>query len=290
MPAQLFAQGHRYSNGVDPSTFTLEQIGKIRGAIWTNRAPLSVGPRPNQPSNINAIDYYEVLSAADQKLSLDHYTAALYTHAPTGPFIDIGGYHGFYPSQGMPTPEQVTRYVGYMQEWWDRGIIPVHFVHPDGWDYNQMQSLAWIYQREDVRRVLRCVVPPGWEPVKYEWSAQQWSDMVQLVQSWFGPAADSTLWCIHTATETDAPTGNGDDFPNENAGAWEIVAPHIHCWLVQNGPYDVTPDEDPGLKSAFASLWDINTRGSYPDRFQNGYAGWPTYSLWPHGGVRAIAA
>lgn len=275
--------------GVDPYSFTLEQLAAIRAAIWTNRAPLSVGPRPNDPSNINAIDYFEVLSAADQDACLAHYTAARYTHAPAGPLIDTDGYHGIYPTQGMPSPADVDRYVANMQRLWNAGIMPIHFVHPDGWSKDDMDALAWIYQREDVQRVCRIVVPTGWEPTRYDWKAQYWADIVQKVQGWYGANASRTLWCIHTATETDAPTGDGDNFPNGNAGAWEIVAPHIHCWFVQNGPYSTTPTQDPTLRDNFAAQFDVNSRGSLMDRFVNGYAGWPTYSLWPNGGVRPIA-
>lgn len=282
--------GRPKSGGVDPYSFTLEKLAKIRGAIWTNRAPLSVGPRPNDPTNINAMDYYHVLNASDQALALSAYTAAKYTHACTGPLIDVDGYHGIYPTQGMPSPADVDRYVGFMQSWWDAGIIPVHFVHPDGWNLSDMDAIAWIYQREDVQRVCRVVVPTGWEPTKYDWSAQTWADFVQKVQGWYGANAGRTLWCIHTATETDAPTGDGDNFPNGNAGAWEIVAPHIHCWFVQNGPYDVAPGDDPTLATNFGNQFNVNVRGSLNDRFVNGYAGWPTYSLWPNGGVRPIAA
>jgi hypothetical protein len=284
-------RGGRHSGGgVDPYTYSLDQLAAIRCAIWTNRAPISVGPRPGQPTNINAMDYYHVLGAADQRLMLAAYQAARYTHAPTGPLIDPGGYHNFYPPQTMPTPAQVTAYVAVLQSWWNAGIIPIHFVHPDGWSKDDMDAIAWIYQRPDVQRVCRVVVPTGWEPTQYGWKAQYWADIVQKVQGWYGANASRTLWALHTATETDAPTGDGDDFPNGNAGAWDIVAPHLHAWLVQNGPYSVTPDEDPTLRANFASLFDLRDDGSLTSRLQRGTKGWPTTSLWPDGrGLRVIA-
>jgi hypothetical protein len=275
---------------VDPYSFSLEQLARVRAAIWTNRAPLSLGPRPNQANNVNALDYYEHFSPSDKRTALRFYKhSGVYTHAPTGPFVDAG-YHGIYPAQPtVPTSSQVSDYVACMQSWWDAGLIPVHFVHPDGWSLEDMDALADIYRRDDVQRVCRVVVPTGWEPTQYGWKAQYWADIVQKVQGWFGANADRTLWALHTAADTDAPTGDGDDFPNGNAGAWQIVAPHIHVWLAQHGPYSSSPQDNPTLAGEFGDLWDPSVRGSYPNRLQYGYAGWPTYSKWPTGGVRACA-
>jgi hypothetical protein len=59
---------------------------------------------------------------------------------------------------------------------------------------------------------------------------------------------------------------------------------------VQNGPYSSSPSQDPTLANNFANQFN-QTSGSLWDRFNKGYAGWPTFSAYgPTTPIDLIAA
>jgi hypothetical protein len=272
-----------YNNGkVGPKrpTHTLEQLAAIRGAMWSVRWPGRFGPRPGSPDNILAMDYGEWYTPAEQLDMCQRYFGEGYTHFVTGPAVDPDGYHGQYPTQPtVPTMAQWNQYLDWIELCASFGGIPIHFVHPDGWTLEQMDQLEGLYTTPRAQALLPILVPTGWEPTRYDWKAAYWRAIIDKVKGWQANPADK-LFLIHTVTETDAPTGDGDNFPNGNAGAWEIVAPAIHGWLVQNGPYNVGPDDDHALASNFGDQFDPTVRGSLADRFVHGYAGWPNFSAW----------
>lgn len=266
---------------VDPSQFTLEQLSHIKGSMWTARLNLPYGPRPGQDDNILAMDFYQLYGKADRARMIEAYRARGYTHAVTGPLAGGDCYHGQYPcNTDLVNQEQFDAYLDAMQEWWDAGIIPVHFVHPDGWTLDQMQQLEKLYSQPRAQRLLRVVVPTGWEPWKYEIPNSEWVKFEQWGQRVF----PNSLRLIHLVADTDAPTGADDDktLPGGNAQAWANVVPYIHGWLVQSCGYACQSNPVPSAEfiKNFSDLFNINTRGSLTDRFQHGYAGWPTSSAW----------
>ena len=282
---------------VDPSGIPLTQLARIRGSMWTARCNIPFGPRPGKDDNILAMDYYEHYGAGDRSLMLSTYTGLGYTHAVTGPLVDPDGYHGSYPlTPNLPTPAEWDAYLDAMQEWWDAGITPIHFCHPDGWSLEQMAALEPFYLQPRAQKLLRIVVPSGWEPAKYEWSSQTWAEFMK----WGRRIFPNALILLHTVPDVDAPVGTdarGDDNGKPNADGWKRVAPHIHGWLVQSSAFaepDAHGDTNHPEKTNFdnwADLFDSRQEKSYPNRFRNGYAGWPMGSLWgANTSIKIIAA
>jgi hypothetical protein len=271
------------SSSTQARSWTLEQLLNIRGSMWTARLDIPFGPRPNQDSNILAMDYYEFYDNPTRKRMLDKYVGELkLTHAVTGPLVDPGGYHGLYPtSPRVPSVSEFNRYLDYMEEWHERNLIPVHFVHPDGWSLEDMEQLVPLYKTERARKLLPVKVWTGWEPWKYEISNSQWNQF--FIQ---GREVDPDgVQLLHTVADTDAPVGNGDSRPNGEY--WCESAKYLDGWLIQNAGYfdPISDRNDPRWQRQFAAFlrnfpaqFDINSTGSIMQRFHNGYAGWPTYS------------
>src|SRR5438034_11302640 len=87
-----------------------------------------------------------------------------------------------------------------------------------------------------------------------------------------------------TAMTTAVPTARGGR-----------VTPFLHGWLAQSGAFaDPSGHGDPNHPERtnfenWTELFDPNARGSYQDRFQHGYAGWPTFSAWGNAPLRVYA-
>lgn len=272
---------------VDPMQFSLEQLSKIRGAMWTARLNLPYGPRPGQDSNILPTLFYSVFNRGDQLRILEAYLERSYTHAVTGPITGNDCYHGLYPCRtDLPSQAEWDRYLDELQEWWDRGIIPVYFAKPDGLDEpEQMGALDALYLQPRAQRLIRVVVYTGWEPWRYERTNAEWVRWLQRGQSVF----PSALRLVHTVSDVDALTGRDDDrtLPagQGNAISWQRTAPYLHGWLVQVAGYTDGPNPvpSPEFVKEFVALFDKSRRGSYYSRFADGYAGWPTSSAWGPG-------
>jgi hypothetical protein len=270
---------------VDPSAMPLEQLAAIRGAMWSARLNLPFGPRPGQDSNILPMAFYGVYSPRDRARMLTHYhDERHYTHAVTGPITGNDCYHGKYPCRrGIPTQEQWNAYLDELQTWWDRGVMPVYFAKPDGWETAEhaagMDKLDALYAQPRAQQLIRIVVYPGWEPsgTKYGWNNATYVAWVQRGARVFPNA----LRLLHTVSDLDAPTGGDDDrtFPKGqgNVISWRNVAPYIHGWLVQVGGYvnGKTPTPSRAFLAEFSKLWPDLHR-----RFYAGASGWPTTSAW----------
>lgn len=282
-------------SGVDPTQFSLRQLAAIRGSMWTARLDVSYGPRPNAADNILATDFYSIYDVTTKRRMLDAYLSHGYTHAVTGPVAGSDCYHGQYPCRThIPSQSEWDGYLDDLQEWWNRGITPVYFHKPDGWetpdhaaDLAQLDALA---AQPRAQRLLRVVVYCGWEPSgsKYGWTNATYVACLERGARVFPNA----LRALHTTADLDAPTGGDDDrtFPvgQGNVISWERAAPYIHVWLVQLGGYISGPSEVP------TALFLQDFRAYWPDlkkRFVSGYAGWPTSSAWGVGqGLRVCYA
>jgi hypothetical protein len=112
---------------------------------------------------------------------------------------------------------------------------------------------------------------------------------------WIRTTLPHALVLIHTESDVDAPVGtdarcNDDDHawnPGGNAAGWARVAPFYHGWLTQSGAFDNPTQtggdrEHPELTNFenWQRQFDPAVRGSYRDRFEHGYAGWPMGSAW----------
>ena len=275
---------HLVSAHVDPTNVSLQQLAAIRGAMWTTRWDGAYGPRPGQPDNILATVFYEAYEPSERQRMLEIYKSRGYTHAVTGPLAGGDCYHGQFPCRtAVPTQAEFDAYLDTMQEWWDAGIIPIHFAKPDNWSLADMEQLDQYYRQPRAQKLLRVVVYTGWEPTRYGWSNATWVRFLQHAAELFPNA----LRLVHTVTDVDALVGedeNGVDTDRlSNAESWHRVTPYLHGWLVQLGAFECPACIADNGQTNFQNFKDIfnpAVRGSYPDRFQHGYAGWPTFSAW----------
>ena len=297
---------------VDPSVFSLRDLARLRGAMWTVRGPWRFGPRPGSPDNITALEFLYSYGddpahlTDEQQAMLTTYKSYGYTHVAFGPPMGTS-YHGQYPDTDFSTsPEMFEKWLDWLQVFWDQGLAPVVFFHRDGDDFEQTTAAFDHLIRGNARaqRLIRIVVPTGWEPTRYDWSSYTWEAFVR----WGADLLPNALILIHTVPDVDAPCGNdalGSDVADETAGhpthdirvnAWRRICPHIHGWLVQASAFeDPNTYGDPNnpTKTNFdnwADSYDKTIRGSYYDRFHHGYAGWPTTSKWGNEPIKVYAA
>lgn len=269
-----------------PPPIPLAQLARVRGAMWTRRWNGPRGPRPGQPSNILAMDYYEQYGPDDRKRMIEIYKAPGYTHAVTGPFIDPGGYHGRWDPVTTIDQRKWDHYLDAMQEWYDADIRPVHFMSPDNWSLERcMDELTEYYLQPRAQALLPIKVPHGWEPARYGTSSRTWALWGQWAAEVSSP---ETLILAHTVCDVDALVGgdaryNDDGHPNGDG--WKYVAPSYHGWLIQLcGFVDPYMERDPDKQEERARLlaaWPGNLAAYFRDldrRFRHGYAGWPTGS------------
>ena len=279
--------------GFDPSGVPLEQLARIRGAMWTETYPCSLGPRPWQPNNICATDFLWNYTEAQRLAIVENLVSLGYTHAVVGPLVDSDGYHGVW----TPNDWRGARFAEFLdmcQFLWDHGLAPVVFITPDNWSLERAQAeLSPLLQQERAQRLIRIAVR-AWEPCKYECSSFTWAAYGQ----WLRSTLPHALVLLHTVCDVDAPVGTdalGDDNGKDNALGWHRVAPFYHGWLTQSCTFERADgvDDENGLSNFvnWTRLFDPTVRGSYPDRFRHGYAGWPMFSAWgPTTPLRVYAA
>lgn len=277
---------------VDPYSVSREALLAIRGALFTVKAPASIGVRPGQPDNIVSTGYFPSYGPTDRALTVEAYTGRKYTHGPAGPFIDPG-YHGQFAPIDFRNDADRVRAEESIQAVWDAGIIPVVFVTPDGWTVEQLKTLEPIYRSETWQRLCR-VVANGFEQQgsKYGWSNAQYIAYL----SWLRDVFPNSVRLLHTVSDIEAPVGNGDDTSKpgmSNGECWGRVTPLIHGWLHQSNalfhPSQVDPSGDGRTDEAhWFDLWDASRPGSLVSRFRNGTAGWPTTSA--NGGPMKVYA
>ena len=275
---------------VDPGTIPLGELARIRGAMWSARLDLPFGPRPGRADNIIATEFFEDYSNADQIRILAALKARGYTHVVVGPLVDSDGYHGQYRPHDWRGAE-FDRFLDELQTFWDNGLAPIVFIHPDGWTFERTRDeFTPLLRKERAQRLVRIVVPTGWEPTRRGWSSCTWAAFAQ----WARQTLPNALVLIHTVSDADAPVGtdwrcNDDDRPwnpTGNARGWKRIAPFIHGWLIQNGPYEVSPDADRALARRFAAQFKVDADGadqhSIAWHFKDA-GGWPRDSAWGSG-------
>lgn len=277
---------------VDPSLFTLDQLAAIRGAMWPQGLGLPLGPRPGAPDNIIATDFFNNYSPADQARILVWEHEHGYTHVVVGPIVDSDGYHGIYtPNDWRGKFEE---FLDILQTFYDHGLIPVIFIHPDNWTLDETKALTPLFTTARAQKLMRVVIPSGWEPTKYGWSSCTWAGYV----SWARTTWPNAVVGIHTVADVDAPVGTDalcDDNGQPNGKGWQRVADAgLHLWFVQNGAYTTGPAADRTLAYNFAGQFSTGPDGEATHgaawHFANGIASWPTTSAWPTGPIRMVAA
>lgn len=276
---------------VDPSNIPLKQLAAFRGAMWpqgpaSSCGGLPFGPRPGQPDNIIATDFMANYSPEQQLCIVTELRARGYTHVVMGPIVDSDGYHGTYAAHDWRGAAFET-FLDTMQFFWDHGLAPVVFIHPDGWTLAQTQELTPLFTSARAQRLMRIVIPSGWEPTRYDWSSCTWAGYV----SWARATWPNALVGIHTTADVDAPVGTDalcDDNGKPNGLGWQRVADAgLHVWLVQNGAYTTAPSADPTLAYNFGAQFSTGPDGAATHgaawHFAGGIQSWPTNSGWGPG-------
>jgi hypothetical protein len=277
---------------VDPSGFSLAQLAAIRGAMWPQTAGacgnLSIGPRPGDPTNIFATVFLSQYRPAEVDCMLSElHVVRGYTHAVAGPLVDSDGYHGVWTPHDWRTEWSV--FLDQLQRLWDAGLAPVVFIHPDGWTFEQTRDeLTPLLLQPRAQRLIRIAVGSGWEPAGYNWSSCTWARYAQ----WVRETLPNALSLIHNAVKEDgspydAPVGTDarcDDNGHPNGEGWARVAPYLHGFLIQFGPYNGTPTSLPDAARGFAGQFMADGLGAdehgFNWHFVHGISGWPTGSAW----------
>jgi len=254
----LFASTSATSQShTDPSTLALEELARVRGAMWSARLDVPFGPRPGHPDNVVATTYFDEYSPADQARIVAALKARGYTHVVAGPLVDTGGYHGQFHTQDW-RGARFDRFLDQLQAFWDNGLAPVVFIHPDGWTFERTRDeLTPLLRQPRAQRLIRIAVPTGWEPTRHSWSSCTWAAFAQ----WARETLPNALVLIHTVADADAPSGRDARCTDvDAAAAWTRVAPYIHGWLIQNGPYAAAPNADSRRAQTFAAQFKEQRR------------------------------
>ncbi|PYQ87115.1 MAG: hypothetical protein DMG02_21705 [Acidobacteria bacterium] len=269
---------------------SLIERARIRGSMFTARFPMSLGPRPGQPSNILAMVAMPFLPQSEQDAAFGAYLDRGYTHAVSGPIVDPGGNHGIYPPSDFTQADAFNRYLDVLERGSTRGLQWIHFVKPDNWTLDEVQrELEPLYRQPRAQELLGLVIPAGWEPGRFRLTNADWGAFFRWGRDVFPNSAIG----IHMDPDQDAPAGGDDDKRGiNNAQAWANVTGDLHFWLVQNAGYTQGPSPiaTPEFVRNFTDQFNVRVRGSLKDRFVNGYAGWPTSSAWgPGQPIKVIA-
>lgn len=241
---------HLQASHYDPSTVPLEQLARIRGALFTARAPISVGPRPGQPTNVIATPFAEQWTEQDWQIATAALKARGYTHVAVGPMVSDGDcYHGVYAGCNTELSERARdRFLDTVQRFWDSGFAPVYRHKPDGWEVGhdaELQRLDELMSTERAQKLLRIVTYAGWEPNggsgpdavarKYGWDNATYVRMLSRGARVFPNA----LRTLHTTCDTEVPVGGDSEDrrlvsgPEGFAQAWRNILPYIHVWEQQ---------------------------------------------------------
>jgi hypothetical protein len=230
-----------------------------------------------------ALEFFYLYPPSEQQRMIAAYKARGYTHIPFGPGIGQG-YHADYPD--VDFTHNWNAYLDILQMLWDNGIVPIYFIKGDFWTLDDLIAHEHLFTSERAQRLLRVVVPGGWEPNR-ETPSYVWKDWL----SWGARVFPKALRWIHMVADHDAPGSSSEGIGND--ALWNNVVDYIHGWPVQSfafeDPTAINPGQTVNRFQEWVNSYDIRVRGSYPDRFVHGYAGWPTHSAWgPHKGLMAF--
>src|SRR5947208_2272037 len=127
--------------------------------------------------------------------------------------------------RGLPAKAEWQAYLGTLQEWWDAGVAPIFFAHPDGWSFEATRdALTPLLEQPRAQKLIRIVVPSGWEPTRYDWSSCTWAAFAR----WGRETRPNALILIHTVSDVDAPVGTDarcDDNDHSTGEGWARVTP-----------------------------------------------------------------
>lgn len=216
---------------------------------------------------------------------LKDYRGHGYTHGVIGAWRPgpYSPYHDFYPDIDIT----FGTYLDLLAEFYAEHVIPVVFIKPDNWSSEQLETLTQFYAQSRAQSLVRIQISGGWEPSKDTPNAE-WVRWVQ----WGRRVLPNALAGIHMEADFDAP-GNNTDFTPGSGGyigmpqAWANVAPYLHFYAAQFGGYVFGRSEVPTEEFKRNYVEALN---GFRQRFEHGYAGWPTFSAWGSTeGIKAIS-
>lgn len=262
---------------VDPDSIPVGQLLAVRGAIWTARYPCSQGPRPGSSDNINALDELECFPVDEQVAMMTAYRAEGYRHFPLGPFAleatNPSGYHGLYGlAPGLRNDPQW--YLDLLQRTYDNGLIPAYFYTPDNWTIDQLRAYEPFFTDPRFQKLLRIVVPYGWEPNsgdKYGIQNAQYCERFRYVAG----VLPNAYKFLHLCTDDDAPVGSDDDQMGKDKAWQNLAAAGLWGWLDQvqgyldSGP-NVTPEFLANLQQRVQDITGRFRSGSWGRRTDGG--------------------
>jgi hypothetical protein len=268
---------------VDPSRRTFEQLAAVRGAMWpmAGFAGLPYGPRPGDASNIISTTSWNCYTRGQRDQIAAELHRRGYTHVVYGPFAPSASYHGQYCD---PTADWSV-FLDDLQDLWDRGFTPIVFLHPDGWTLAETTSY-YTSRLADPRaqRLLRVVVPSGWEPAGYNWSSCTWAGYI----AWARQQLPTALVLMHNQAKPDgapydAPVGTDalcDDNGKPNGDGWRrVFDAGLDGWLIQTGPATMAPAAAPNRRewcAMFATDGDGALYHSVAWHFAHAIMGFPS--------------
>lgn len=265
-----------------------DELLDIKGAMWTCRANVNYGPRPDTDTNCFSLNNLIGYSVPDQEKIINAYLERDYTHYALGPIPRGTGisYYGLFPDP-IDCLKNPTPFLDMIEKLWKLGLCPIYFAKPDNWTIDDLDREGYtaLYKTRRFQDLVKLIVPNGWEP-SMDTSNSDWVKHLQ----WGKDTFPNAYHFIHMFGDFDAPGNNDDLTPNQPnfIGApecWNRVAPYLHGWLVQNNGYSLSANSSrnqndpptPEFIKNFTFQFS-DERGSLMDRFKNAYAGWPTLS------------
>ncbi len=266
-----------FASGSTPSVSTHPQapLLPIHGGLFSVKGKVPYGPRPDHPDNI--IDWAAYVDGDydgdphAEAVCFETWQRLKFTHAAVGPFIDPG-YHGQFPPSDFRQGDHASAVAAKIHRMRDRGLRISGFLSPDNWTLEQVQGLDYIWSRPEWQSAFDVVVPMGYEPSK-DTPNSVYVEWFKWARARF-PAA-KVAW--HSPSDFDAPGNNDDLTPNQPnyigiPACWHHVAPYLHYFYGQYGPYYDWPENMPDTKREFQKLFEAG-------RFKPGnHYGWPSYS------------
>jgi hypothetical protein len=122
---------------------------------------LSLGPRPHQFTNVIATVFITDYASDEQDCIIGELKRRGYTHVVMGPLVDSDGYHGTWQPNDW-RGANFDRFLDAVQKFWDAGLAPIVFIHPDNWSFEQTRDeLTPLLQQPRAQRLMRIVVRPA---------------------------------------------------------------------------------------------------------------------------------
>lgn len=177
---------------------------------------------------------------AKRRQALAEYKARGYTHFTIGPMFEAGypGWPG-HDYRGDP-----AAWVARVEEIWQAGLIPIHWLMPNG-PYNVggeadreidfavvERDLTPLMTAPEMQRVT-CMVVAGWEVTDKAWVKT--IRRATALLAWQARVFPRAYRYWHASVDNGAPCDYGEDGEGCEGKAWRAMAPYLHGQFWQTG-------------------------------------------------------